>query len=753
MDKSYPSSSSTKNTVTELEKSEIGNAVAELQQKIRNVNKKDVRLFSVSLKDSDLDIILSDFKYPSDIDKKFSELQCPFSWPLPHAGIVPSTMVSILSTVARETEDGEEFSMKNFICDILTVYELYNGGNLGEANKMLINLSRYLESLYGRCDDNFFISMKKPLQHIVLSCKAHLLKASFSDKLPLQAELYSRKVLEILLTIPSYSEMTEAEQAGMYGFKGQAFSEYGYSGFQEALEYAKKAIELAPGQAKWYFLTGKLMGTIRRYTNWNDYVKEEEIKLLERAVELCEKPSYLVTLAAAYIDCTKTIHRNLRVDDAMRKKLHDMNTRAKELFTRCIELNPDCPQLGMLYANGMLKMPKHFVDKDAVERCIKLALQKTPDDLMVHHAAGMCAERLEYDIEKALHHYEIASEYVYGALADFVRLKYTYEKEYDLIGALENMLECSASLPCVHKTLSYIGSYYMFLKRDLMRALNYYGRIMDEDRDSSAITANKPVFLNMKTPVNMYEILCTEVHLELQKDELSDKEKNILKEFLSKLNQIDPRISEKFAHRSSKIQQIVEESVMLTEKYKAVVQKKREQNLYGSGGGNVRGNVRRSSTSRGRGRGYGEARSMRRQSDSSIISIGSWRNADSGESRRRASVVGSWRDKDSDTDVRKLKEINAESEDYADTYQPKKNNFNSGQSVKDYGMSRTYNSECNKNENSVEHKQNGIENKTVQKFQKSRVTQTIREPYGPYEGGVAKSFERKRIPDMKWMKQ
>lgn len=59
-------------------------------------------------------------------------------------------------------------------------------------------------------------------------------------------------------------------------------------------------------------------------------------------------------------------------------------------------MSPDCPVVGMRCASGMLKMPKHFADKDLVEKCIKLALEKMPDDPTVHHAAGMCAERLEY---------------------------------------------------------------------------------------------------------------------------------------------------------------------------------------------------------------------------------------------------------------------------------------------------------------------------------------------------------------------
>lgn len=54
--------------------------------------------------------------------------------------------------------------------------------------------------------------------------------------------------------------MTEVELAGIYGFKAQAFTEYGYSGFHQALDYAKKALELDPKQAEWYYQTGKIMG-------------------------------------------------------------------------------------------------------------------------------------------------------------------------------------------------------------------------------------------------------------------------------------------------------------------------------------------------------------------------------------------------------------------------------------------------------------------------------------------------------------
>lgn len=44
----------------------------------------------------------------------------------------------------------------------------------------------------------------------------------------------------------------------------------------------------------------------------------------------------------------------------------------------------------------MIKLPKPFVDKDMVEKCVAFALEKAPNNGMVHHVAGMFAERHKY---------------------------------------------------------------------------------------------------------------------------------------------------------------------------------------------------------------------------------------------------------------------------------------------------------------------------------------------------------------------
>lgn len=99
--------------ITEIEKLNDGklNVAAELSQNVINVDKMDSGLFSISIDDSDLENLLSDITGQPDIDKKLSELQCPFTWPLPREGIIPLAMVSIFTSVSKDIEDGENFKL------------------------------------------------------------------------------------------------------------------------------------------------------------------------------------------------------------------------------------------------------------------------------------------------------------------------------------------------------------------------------------------------------------------------------------------------------------------------------------------------------------------------------------------------------------------------------------------------------------------------------------------------------------------
>ena len=187
---------------------------------------------------------------------------------------------------------------------------------------------------------------------------------------------------------------------------------------------------------------------------------------------------------------------------------------------------------------------------------------------------------------------------------------------------------------------------------------------------------------------------CTEIHLKLQQKDLSNGEVEVLETFLRKLNQIDPDISKKYGNKPSRIQKIINESDMLSEKYKAIAQKKREQNIFRSYSGNMSGNTR---SSRGRDNTHGQGISVRRQNNSSDTVLGSWRNVQSNpQSCREASIFCSWREKDNEIDTNKSKELNSESGDSVG--QKKQDSCDSGHNAGHYRRQRTYSNDFKRND-------------------------------------------------------
>lgn len=229
----------------------------------------------------------------------------------------------------------------------------------------------------------------------------------------------------------------------------------------------------------------------------------------------------------------------------------------------------------------------------------------------------------------------------------------------------------------------------------------------------------------------MYEILYIEVHLELNRDDLTQDNQNFLLEFVNKLNRYDPTLS-KLSGEPSRIQEIVGEAILLTEKYKEIVSKQQKyiRKETGTFQPNYASN-RRGIGNRGRDRGHGGQQNVRRQSNLN---------------------ASSWRSRENNTEDSELVEASGESaaDSSSQIYQPKKHdNFNNYTRLT--GKSKTVDNGNNENEDPVAHKEYDTESKSVQKFQKNKSVQTIRDPYGPNEGGVGKSFERKRIPDKKWV--
>lgn len=95
------------------------------------------------------------------------------------------------------------------------------------------------------------------------------------------------------------------------------------------------------------------------------------------------------------------------------------------------------------------------------------------------------------DTEKAERHLETAArQNTYGASIDLIRLRYRQNKEYDVLKSLEAVLEQYIELERRCQTLAQIGSYYLFKNRDLLIAVEYYLKIMNEYPQCEAMKVN-----------------------------------------------------------------------------------------------------------------------------------------------------------------------------------------------------------------------------------------------------------------------
>jgi tetratricopeptide (TPR) repeat protein len=103
--------------------------------------------------------------------------------------------------------------------------------------------------------------------------------------------------------------------------------------FKVAVEYIKKALELDPQQGEWHFLYGKSLGRLRRIDSFNVIPAHEELKALEKAVEITKSPSYIIFLAQAYREAAFRVYSLHKNDLAsLKARLEEMNERSSQLY-------------------------------------------------------------------------------------------------------------------------------------------------------------------------------------------------------------------------------------------------------------------------------------------------------------------------------------------------------------------------------------------------------------------------------------
>lgn len=103
MDENNASASTSEDVETKLEKLNISCLNTEWLTEAENLKISNLNYHKLQSSVSKRDL---------EMDTKLSELQCPFTWPLPRTHIVPSVLVSKLTEHINEREDFDEFEIR-----------------------------------------------------------------------------------------------------------------------------------------------------------------------------------------------------------------------------------------------------------------------------------------------------------------------------------------------------------------------------------------------------------------------------------------------------------------------------------------------------------------------------------------------------------------------------------------------------------------------------------------------------------------
>lgn len=100
------------------------------------------------------------------------------------------------------------------------------------------------------------------------------------------------------------------------------------------------------------------------------------------------------------------------------------------------------------------------------------------------------------DNKKALEYYKktVKAHYATG-LSDFIRVKFIEDPQYDPCEDIENGLKWEIKKKDRLSLLTQQGGFYLFIKQDFLKSIDYFNQAIHEDKDSTQIKVS-PVFKN-----------------------------------------------------------------------------------------------------------------------------------------------------------------------------------------------------------------------------------------------------------------
>ncbi|XP_069673933.1 uncharacterized protein [Periplaneta americana] len=474
--------------------------------------------------------------------KEIKLLECPINWaeeqPIEED---PDTIIYIKLEKIEEIEEEREFPWSTFNMKLVLCHQYCRKESYSKALEAL----KFCEEVITCTDskgiyEDFYNATKNGLFHVVLSSKCYI-----CFKMGRLSE-----VKQLLGRIDKYESMDNACKAAIWGVRGAVSMECGYEGTTASVGYLEKALDLDPKQGEWMFLLGKCLSRIRHLEYYCE-IPTKELTLLEKAVKITQNASYMVFLAQAYREAAFRIFLANRknMDEKLEESLNSMNQRSYNLYRKALKLRENCSHINIRCAKGFYKLPKPYNDLDRAKECCEKALETAPNNPMVNHICGQLLERCYKDFKNAKHYYKAAGEQgAFGAYMDLYRLQYhDMKKKFDPIPHFMSLLERFKGKPRLEETVCQMGGYYCFIRNDVPTAYKKYWRqVMDDNPNSERLKTHKCIFLRMRTPVNIYELIFDEARLMLGDDSKTHSAENykIFREIICYIDERFPEMKE-----------------------------------------------------------------------------------------------------------------------------------------------------------------------------------------------------------------
>ncbi|CAI6352357.1 unnamed protein product [Macrosiphum euphorbiae] len=275
-----------------------------------------------------------------------------------------------------------EFTLERFIGNIIIGYELFHNGETELAQMKILEIGTWLEDL-DKGVDEFYLSIKSGLQHVMKATFIHML---FATNLTGECKW-------LLDDIESFVNMDSKSRASVHAIRAAVLIEYGGNPIylKKACDVAKKACDLDPKTSHWFYIHSLALTAQRKFLlSHTSSPTENEMNTIHQAIILSNGKNALFNYhnMVLYRDTTVGYFHNYKNknDKSLLKKNLHKNKKIVHMIKTIIDMDPKDPHLVVKCARTLMTLPIMVRDFNLGKQYLTKAFEMAPNDATVLQA-------------------------------------------------------------------------------------------------------------------------------------------------------------------------------------------------------------------------------------------------------------------------------------------------------------------------------------------------------------------------------